>query len=179
VTLGAVPSFRLGVPVTDSDKLAQHSKPELPRSLQLQLWVGLALFAALAVTMTWLGLYSVNQQTTGTRYNATVTACHGGRYNPCDIVVHTTTGDVRASANLLDNTGDGETVRVIADGAPPWRHVTQIDNPLAWPIIVGIFITAGIGLAGLVFIMIRVQRAFGLASMLTRHDPPLPEWHPY
>jgi hypothetical protein len=141
--------------------------------------MSLTLFGALAIAMTWLGLYSVHEQTTGTHYTATVVACHGGRYNPCDILVHTPGGDVRASANLLQNTGDGETVRVIADGAPPWRHVTQIDNPLAWPIIVGMFLIAGIGVAGLAFTVARVQRSYGLTGLVVRHDPPLPDWHPY
>ena len=123
-----------------------------------------------AVAFIGLGVYAAVQNSVGTHYNATVSVCYGGRYNPCDIVVHTAAGDVAASANL-SNVHVNETIRVIADGSPPWRHVTQLNNPWAIPDILGIFTLSVVFLFAGLFIVRIVHRNFGLKSLTPRPTP--------
>ena len=100
----------------------------------------------MTITMTVLGLVLTVRYTTGTHYEAKVLACHGGRYNPCDILVETSSGaQVLASANLHKNLS-GQTIRVTVHGSAPWREVEQLHNPWAWPDISGIFVLAALGL---------------------------------
>lgn len=92
----------------------------------------------------WLGISSVVKMDVGTRYNATVVHCHGGRYNYCDVVVHTPRGDIPASATLDVADSDGSTIRVNASGPyPPWRYVTEANSNLS-KIVTGLLLLAGV-----------------------------------
>ena len=161
-----------------SGEPTRNPKPELPRAPQRKFWGSVGFFLSVVTFTTGLGLYLQHQQS-GTRYSATVLACHGGRYNSCDIIVHTAAGDIPATSDLADGTSEGDKVRVVAGGPPPWGRMTEVGGAGTWALIIGLYAFAGLSLFGLAVLWAKYQRVFGLRALFARHPPPLPEWHPY
>jgi len=142
----------------------------MPATFRVQALTALTLFPIGFLVFISLGVYATEQNSVGKHYTATVGVCHGGRYNSCDIVVHTAARDVAASANLGD-VHTGQTIRVIANGSPPWGHVTQLNNPWALPDIIGIFALAGLFALGAIGVLRNVRRSFGLRSLFEQTSP--------
>ena len=105
---------------------------------------------ALSGLFFWIFARAVSVMYLETHYEATVKRCFGGRYNQCDIVVHTGKGNISAVANL-GSAHVGQLTRVAVTGNPPGWTVSD-----AGSVGIAYFILALTLLGGLAFLFMAV-----------------------